>query len=226
MNEHTEIIELLRDKKTRVRRKGALKIAKLKLVALGDELFEAYLKEIEDERTWETQTEMIVALGVIEYKKAKDQLRKIIDKNYLTHLITTEATTAYVRICRTSLHDVKTVFELLEFGNYAIITGAFAALAKDKMQPAPEEIKRLFEIAKDMNKRADYAGQEYGLHDPRLNLANACGNWDVNITKDFLEYCIENCKYTDAFGTKKEDSGLIEVCKNALRGKPSPKHLY
>jgi hypothetical protein len=35
---------------------------------LGDELYKKYIEERKDKRTWETQCEMIKALGIINYR--------------------------------------------------------------------------------------------------------------------------------------------------------------
>lgn len=52
--------------KSAKRRSAAKKIGKYRIISLRDELLEAYIKEREDIRTWETQTKMITALGKVD----------------------------------------------------------------------------------------------------------------------------------------------------------------
>lgn len=222
----TEIIlKGLHSSKSKERRGAAKKIGNLKLTALKEELFNAFLKEQEDRRTWETQKEMIVALGILDCKKAKDNLREIIDRNLENDMLTMVAATAYIRITRRSLEDTEQVLELISFGNYAALSGVFAALAKDGMVPSEASIGLLLEHAKELHKRSDYVGKEHGLMDPRLYLAIACANWKKELTENFLSYCINNCNYIDRFGQSKSNKSLQKVCYDALEGKLSKQFL-
>lgn len=61
-----EIVQIrmdLTNKASAVRRRAAKNIRKYNLVELGEELYLSYLHERKDKRTWETQMEMINALG-------------------------------------------------------------------------------------------------------------------------------------------------------------------
>lgn len=62
-------LELCNSKSAK-RRSAAKKIGKNRLVELSESLMAAYLKERNDKRTWETQVEMIKALGKIGYLPA------------------------------------------------------------------------------------------------------------------------------------------------------------
>ena len=64
-DEISQIVNDLQSKQSAKRRSAAKKIKKNKLEQLGDNLYEAYINERQDTRTWETQTEMILALGKI-----------------------------------------------------------------------------------------------------------------------------------------------------------------
>jgi hypothetical protein len=70
VEEVAHIASDLQNSKSEKRRSAAKKIGKNQLLQLSDQLYLAYLKEREDERTWETQVEMIRALGKIEAKTA------------------------------------------------------------------------------------------------------------------------------------------------------------
>lgn len=66
--ERIALSEKLHSTRSPERRSAAKKIGKKHITALGDELLDAYLQERKDKRTWETQTEMIKALGRIGHK--------------------------------------------------------------------------------------------------------------------------------------------------------------
>ncbi len=223
MKSDQEILETLKANKTSIRRKAVKKIAKEKLVHLGDALYDAFLEEIKDERTAETQEEMVIAFGILNYKKAKQELKKICNRNYLFNLLTTEAAQAYVRVSRKDLKDVKPVFELIEFGNYAVTSGALGAIARDRMMPSNKEIKRLFEFAKDLNLKEGYYGWERGVSDPRINLVIAASQWDLDLCKDFILHCKNTAVWKDKVN---KDFNLIKACENSLLGKHSLKLIY
>jgi hypothetical protein len=212
-----EIIEKLNSKKSPDRRRGAKEIGKLKIHDLGKELYQKYLIEKLDSRTWETQYEMIKALGNINYKNAFSEIEQIVQKNIPHDMITIAAGTAYVQLKRKSINDGNPVLELLVFGSVSLIHGAFLALAVDQMIPGNDEIKKILSLSKDINKHKDRIGHEYGLVDSRRYLAIACANWKTELTKDFLNHCIATAYDISRFDTPVLNQGLVDVCQNSLK---------
>ena len=80
-------------------------------------------------------------------------------------------------------------------------------------------------LAKDINKHKDRLGHEYGLVDSRKYLAIACANWDIELTRDFLNHCIDTASNISSFGKPVINQSLIEVCQNSLKGKFSKAYL-
>lgn len=72
-----ELLEQLNDKKSAKRRSEAKKLRKLGNVDAGPYLLEALQEEFKDVRTWETQYQMIMAIGEWEYKKALPFIKEI-----------------------------------------------------------------------------------------------------------------------------------------------------
>lgn len=60
-----ETKEKLTSSKSKDRRRAAKAIGSDNIHVLGDALYSAYLNERKDKRTWETQVEMIISLGLI-----------------------------------------------------------------------------------------------------------------------------------------------------------------
>ncbi|WP_343618038.1 hypothetical protein [Flavobacterium sp.] len=216
-----EIKEKLASKKSTDRLRAVKKISKEKISELANELFEAYLKERKDLRTWEPQSEMIKALGILDHKPAFKYVEEIVRKNIPHDMITINASIAFVQLKRTSIFDAKPVLELLSFGSTSVICGALEALAEDKMLPPKNEIEEILKISWDINKHKDRIGHEYGLIDPRYYLAIACAGWDKTLCTDFLNHCIETAYNISRFDKPVENTSLINVCKKSLKGKYS-----
>ncbi|MBK7763881.1 MAG: hypothetical protein IPI46_11040 [Bacteroidetes bacterium] len=197
----------LHSTKSAERRRAAKEIGKLKIHELADELYSAYLNELNDKRTWETQVEMILALGQLNYKNAINDINKIVKANAPHDMITYAAAQTYVRLQRQSLEDASPILELLAFGGLSIVDGCLNPLGYDIMQPPAYQIKELITLTWNLHKHKDY---ESGYGDPRYGIAAACAGWDKNLTQHFLEHCIETADgYTP----------LIYVSENSLKGK-------
>lgn len=134
-------------------------------------------------------------------------------------MITYVAATTYVQLKRKSVNDGEPVRELLKFGSLSVIEGALTALVIDKMIPLPKVIKKILLICKDINKHKDHIEEEDVSLDPRLYLAIACSMWDINLTRNFLNHCIETAYYINRFGKTIKDQDFINICQNSLKGK-------
>lgn len=203
-----EIKSKLQSTKSADRRRAAKEIGKMKLTDLGDDLYNAYLIEVTDKRTWETQVEMILALGLLDYKIALKEIEQIVRTNKPNDMITYAAAQTYVRLKRHSIHDASPALALLQFGGLSTVDGCLNPLGYDKMLPDDNQIKELIRLGWDLHKHKDRLGQEKGYCDPRYGLAAACAGWDNQLTKDFLEHCI-------ATG----DAPVKYVAENSLKGK-------
>jgi hypothetical protein len=208
-----EILERLNSTKSSDRRRAAKEIGKKIIIELGDELYKKYVEEIKDKRTWETQCEMIKALGIINYKKSLKNIEKIVQENIPHDAITICAATAYVQLKRQSLNDGLPVLELLEFGHISAIVGVLMALAYDQMVPDNNTIEKIIKLCWDMKNHKDVT---VGISDGRKYLAIACANWDKKLTERILNHYIE---------TAGNDKNLIDVCNNSLKGKYSKSYL-
>lgn len=220
-----ELIGKLTSKKSVDRRRAAKEIRKKKLSELGDELYNAFLKERKDKRTWETQTEMIKAIGEIRFKKAIADIETIVKQNIPHDSVTMASATTYVQLKIKSINDVLPVIELLEFGSISVITGALNALAIEQLVPSKNDIEQLLNKSWDINKHKDRVGHEYGLIDPRIYLAIACANWDKDLTKKFLNHCIETAYNISRFEKPVLNANLVAVCENSLKGKFSKSYF-
>lgn len=187
-NELSKLSEDLLSRKSSDRRNSSKKIRKLNVSTLGDELYTAYLKEKKDKRTWETQMEMLQALGKIGYKKALSEAKIIVEKNKKLDMITFIAALTYVRLSKQTNNDITSIIELLKFGELSVLCGAMAALAFDDMIPNDSEIKNIINLIESVDEEKLSVS---GVHDPRSYLISAMSKWDLKLTEDFLN------KYSD-----------------------------
>jgi hypothetical protein len=214
-----ELKEKLVSKKSKDRLSATKSISKEKISELADDLFAAYLKERQDPRTWQPQSEMIRALGLLDYKAALPDIEIVVRKNIPHDSITIRAATTFVQLKRKSINDAQPVLELLSFGSTSVIHGALIALAVDRMIPPNNEIEQIIKISWDINKHKDRIGHEYGLMDPRNELARACAGWDKSLATGFLNHCIETAFNINDNRKPVENNILIDICKNSLSGK-------
>ncbi|SHG14859.1 hypothetical protein [Pedobacter caeni] len=209
MDKIDEIKKMLSSSKVADRKKAAKFIGKEGLSIAGDDLWAAYLKQTRIVNSWEAQIMMINSLGLIRYKPAREHLYKICRENKDHDMITCYTSMAYMRIMRTSDHDVSAVFDLLAFGDFSVINGALRGIAADKLMLKNEEIERLIHMVEKFPQK-----HEIGYCDLRIGLACACAGWDRNLVHGFLEGC-----FTSA------DKELVKVAEKALKKKYSDINL-
>lgn len=198
-----ELELMLSDKSTVKRRTAAKRIQKEKRGAVGEALYVAFVEELKLGKYWETEVEMIKALGAIQYTGAEDLLFRICRENKEYDMVTHTSALSYVRLKRASLSDIQPAFVLLAFGKYAVSSGAVAAVGFDKMMPDEQGIKELITRCWDLG-----ATRENGYLDPRYPIAAVCALWPKELVQAFLEHCIDS-----------GDNYLKGIARQALQGK-------
>lgn len=172
--------------KSSERKKAAKKIGKYKILSLADNLLLSYITECKDERTWETQMEMIISFGKLCYKPALPYIEDIILKNKEFDTITFYAAISYIRICRKNNSDIQPVISLLKKGNNSVFGGALAVLTYDDVIPKDDEIK---EIIKIVSKTDESITAPTRIQEVQSYLISAMSKWDIELTSDYLNSC-------------------------------------
>lgn len=171
----------LHSSKSVKRRGAAKKIGKNKIMSLEQLLLEAYLKEREDTRTWETQTEMVKALGKLGCKAAIPYLKEIVDRNKDEDTITAYATLSYIRLTKKDGNDMALILDLLKNGNTMVFDGAVMALAYDDVIPAESDMEKVIEL---LNERKSV--YERPFSNPIGQIISAMYQWPHELTLPFL----------------------------------------
>ncbi|MBK9579778.1 MAG: hypothetical protein IPK50_15005 [Fibrobacterota bacterium] len=201
--EEQKLSEELRHTQSARRRKAAKTIGKLKLTNLSAPIFEAFLKEREDSRTWETQACMISSLGRIQCKDALPVIHEIIVKNLEFDAITSSASEASVRIESIHTPPAKIALELFKNGKHSVQYGALSALYFDKVLPSESDMEKIID-AVEATPRIEPPGM---VGDLRELLICLMAYWPANFTKPYLE------KYSSDANIRKI------VVEYALKGK-------
>jgi HEAT repeat protein len=136
-------LELLNDKHSPKRRTGAKHLRKLKDSSAGPALLAALQKEVQDPRTWETQYQMIMALGECGYTPALPYLHELARHAFEATMVYVAIGDATVRLEREHENDATPVLRLMETGNEMLIDGAFRAVAMLRMKPEEEAIHKI-----------------------------------------------------------------------------------
>lgn len=129
------LTDLLQNEQSAKRRSAARNLRKLGDPAAGPALLLALEKEINDPRTWETQYQMIMALGYCRHTNAVPLLRRLAHEKFEATIVLVAVGDAYVRTCRSSDEDPTPLFEILEVPNdYLLYDGALRAVAMLRMR--------------------------------------------------------------------------------------------
>jgi len=135
-------IDLLSDLRSPKRCAAAKRLRKLADPAAGPALVAALKKEIEDRRTWETQYQMIMALGACNYKKALRFMESLSPDDFCV-MVQIAIGDAIVRLSRKDDHDASAAIRLIKDNQPHYIHGAMQAVAMMRMVPNQQTIRQL-----------------------------------------------------------------------------------
>ena len=141
------LVAQLGDPKSAKRRSAAKKLRKLGDPGAGPALLEALEKELRDRRTWETQYQMVMALGYCLYQGASDFLESLShdDQN---EVVRTAIGDALFRLSGGAGGDLSRAVSFVDRGDPELIHGAFQAMAMERVIPDDEgQARRLLDYA-------------------------------------------------------------------------------
>lgn len=182
----SQLVLDLQDRSTVKVRKAAKLLRKYPQEGMCSLLVEAYKREIQHNKSWETQNELIATAGILGCRDFIPFLEKICQKNELHDMITINAGLSYVRLSRKDMSDVSPIFKYMNGVNYSLGHGFLYALGFDNMVPNIKDQAKL--ISKFHN--FGYDRDSSGYSDPRYGLAAASAGWDFDTVKDFLSQCM------------------------------------
>ena len=179
-----EIVTQLGDNKSTRRRSAAKKLRKLKDVDAGPSLLAALETELKDVRTWETQYQLIMAIGECGYKPALPFLNELAKQDFEATMVYVAIGDAIVRLSIENKRDTTPIFKLLDTGNDMLIDGSLRAMAMLKMVPSNDHIEKIinYVAARKLNQ---------GIH---FWVVAAAPGWSGAKVEEYLDYCAKSSR--------------------------------
>lgn len=176
----SRILEELRSAQSAKRRSAAKKLRKLQDPAAGPALLAALEHELKDARTWETQYQMVMALGECRHREALPLLEDLARRKFDATMVYLAIGDAIVRLSQTGPADVAAVLRIMRGArDPALIEGAFRAMAMLRMMPDDASIAAMI----------DYARRPGPHEEARFWLAAAAPGWRGPLVEAYLDEC-------------------------------------
>jgi hypothetical protein len=181
-------VEQLRHSSSAKRRSAAKKLRKLGDPAAGGALLAALQAEVLDERTWETQYQLIMATAESRHVPAEAFLRQLASRTFEATMLYVALGDALVRLASPPARMGQVAVEMTRTGNRELADGAGRALAMLRVVPEADVIESLLRHA-----------EQGDLHETQgINLrfwvAAACPGWldRSPAVHGFLQRCLES----------------------------------
>jgi len=175
-----ELTNLLESRSSPKRRSPAKKLRKLGDPLAGPDLLSALKRELADKRTWETQYQMVMALGHCGYRESIPLLHILANERFEHTMFLVAVGDAYVRLSRLSEDDSKPLFDILTIRNDdALLDGALRAVAMLRMEFREDCTVRIIDAV--MARKQEHSWSW---------VAAACPGWSGAAVEVFLDQCL------------------------------------
>lgn len=179
-------IEQLNDKTSSKRRSAAIKLRKLKAKEAGPALLVALKNELKDQRTWETQYQIIMALGESSYTECLGFLLRLSEQEFEASMILIAIGDAIIRLEKLINQHSKLLYYWLQSDRKHLVEGGIRALAMERIIPEERLINDILRYVESPQNQ--YIG---------FWVAAASPEWPKDLTEQFLLKCIESSKLED-----------------------------
>ncbi|GGR47764.1 hypothetical protein GCM10010497_58930 [Streptomyces cinereoruber] len=179
------------------RRSAAARLRRLADPAAGPSLLEALRREVRDTRTWETQYQMVMALGTCGYRPALGLIRELAQRPVEATMVYTALGDAVIRLS-TPEEMARSLRWCLETGTAMLADGALRAVAMQRLLLDAATIEDLLDFLDPLDP-----------HDSlRFWAAAAAAGWTGPRVTEFLQTCA---------GGPRAD--VADVATSSLQGK-------
>jgi HEAT repeat protein len=178
-----ELVKLLRSNASAKRRSAAKKLRKLQAEEAGPALLEALRAELDDPRTWETQYQMIMALGECKHIDSLEFLTNLADRDFSATMIYVAIGDATTRLRLLQADSIKSSIDIVQQSkNAMLIDGILRAIAMLRLELDDQSIETIIQYGNrlDINSHS------------RTWIAAAAPGWPIEKTKRFLEECLRS----------------------------------
>ena len=199
-----ELIEALSDSRSPKRRSAARKLRKLGDSRAGPGLMTALQRELEDTRTWETQYQMIMALGECGYLDSLSYLQELADRKFEATMVSVALGDSIIRLSSPLDDEGQPLMQILGSGNDSLIAGALRAVAMLHVVPSAAVIQAILRYARD-------ASEETIIQTNRWL-------WPAAAAPGWLEVCDEVGEFLDDC-MRLPSPDLQKTAQESLKGK-------
>jgi len=178
-----DAVQLLEHTRSSKRKSGAKRLRKLKVSDASPYLLEALRKEVADPRTWETQYQLIMALGECQGIEAVEFLKELATREFDATMVYMGLGDALVRLASANATVAPTVEKLLESKNTMLIEGGLRAVAMMELELPESLVRNLIEYVSTMptgDERSNWSSTW---------LAAAAAGWRWPGVSQFLQCC-------------------------------------
>ena len=183
-NNLLESLALLSHSASAKRRSGAKRLRKLKNPSAGEALLSSLQKEIKDPRTWETQYQMIMALGECNYTPALSFLNQLAREKFQATALYAALGDSIVRLSRKFENDPEPVLEIMKSENDMLIDGAFRAVAMMRLNLDDNAVKQIIQF---VSRRSSNDWLLFWV-------VAAAPGWSGETVKQFVQYCSQSSR--------------------------------
>jgi hypothetical protein len=175
-------LQLLLDRRSPRRRSGAKRLRKLRDPSACPALFNALRAEVRDSRTWETQYQLIMALGESGCSEALGYLWELARARYGAPeptMVDMALGDAVVRLGRRHPEDTTPVLALMSAPNWLLTDGALRAVAMLRLRLDTDAVERI----------VDWVSRRESNDPHRFWVAAAAAGWRGASVDSFLDQC-------------------------------------
>jgi hypothetical protein len=138
----TQNIDLLSHARSPKRRAAAKRLRKIADPTAGPSLVAALEEELKDDRTWETQYQMIMAIGHCNYTEALPYINSLVLRQ-IGGMVDIAIGDTILRLSRKHRNDADPAITFIESRHQALTHGAMQAIAMLRMIPEEAVMQRL-----------------------------------------------------------------------------------
>lgn len=199
-----EYLEALESGSSPKIRKAATSIAKKLLSGYSSPLIAALKEQMNYPKSWQTQCELIKAIGKTGCIEALQLLKNLIENDFESTILYRELAFSIIVLENIALKNLDFLFLSFKKKNAGQIAGACAGVLYLKIIPTEEEISK---IISEVAAYTEYEGQ---IMTPRAYIAALAYLWPVSSVKEFLESCKESSSRV-----------ISQIAADSLQGKKS-----
>ena len=137
------LIEQLQHESSPKRRAAAKKLRKLKVNEAGQALLTALKKEIQDKRTWETQYQMIMALGETQYLEGLDFLYQLAQQDFEALMLYIALGHAITNLELIDSHEPISLLDWISNDKHQLVSGSLRSFAMNQIILKDEVISKI-----------------------------------------------------------------------------------